>query len=724
MTAAGEAHARGDWRATYDALAPQRDVLDPTDLARLADAAWWLGETPDSMALSEDLFQRLVGAGSDTEAADRALRLSLQWFARGDLQIAFAWMARARRLLDTVPRCHLHGYLAYLEASVDLEVTEDPEPAAAAAAHVRACALDFSDPALDSFALALGGMAEVRRGRTAAGFAQLDEAMLPVLAGRVDPLWSGDLYCTVIHLCDALADLARMRSWTEALARWSNARSTTFVFAGVTRIHELQLVAAEGGWDTVERELGDASADLVGAHGWLAGEGYYGLGEVRRLRGDPAGAQAAYRRAEELGRDPQPGRALLAAREGRPGEALAQLRVSLAEQSPLGRAGLLLAAVDLALETGDPSYAETLAGELEETAARFGTAGLRARAAEAARRACGCRATTRRRPCRSWRRRLRSTATNVTATRRPRCTNVSPQRTARSATRPGRRPRRRPRWRSTRASARPRISRRLDRRPRPGGLIRARGRGAAAGRHRLLEPAGRRLTDHQRQDGQPPPREHLHQDRRLHPHRGGRLGSRARSLTPASSAPCRARQYGASGRRCVRRSRSYVRRVRPQRPASTRRSHDHRHRTDPHQRSRRPRGRRRTDRRHLQRRRRSASSPASGTSSGCSRRSPSCRRPRASRSPTPPGSTSGTSASGSAAMTAGRVRRLRRPRPHLRAAAANTPPFLTRRPGRTTSRGRCSYVALLGGVERRRWSSAFRARRRRAVRATTRRSTT
>ena len=382
MTAAGEAHARGDWRATYDALAPQRDVLDPTDLARLADAAWWLGETPDSMTLSEDLFQRLVGAGSDTQAADQALRLSLQWFARGDVQIAFAWMARARRLLDALPRCPLHGYLAYLEAAVDLEVTEDPEPAAAAAAQVRACALDFSDPALDSFALALGGMAEVRRGRTAAGFAQLDEAMLPVLAGRVDPLWSGDLYCTVIHLCDALADLARMRSWTEALARWSKARSTTFVFAGVTRIHELQLVAAEGGWDTVERELGDASADLVGAHGWLAGEGYYGLGEVRRLRGDPAGAQAAYRRAEELGRDPQPGLALLVRREGRPGEALAQLRVSLAEQSPLGRAGLLLAAVDLALETGDPSYAETLAGELEETAARFGTAGLRARAAE------------------------------------------------------------------------------------------------------------------------------------------------------------------------------------------------------------------------------------------------------------------------------------------------------------------------------------------------------
>jgi ATP/maltotriose-dependent transcriptional regulator MalT len=383
VTAAGEAHARGDWRATYDALAPHRDVLDLADLTRLADAAWWLGETPDSMAISEDLFQRLVGDGNHTEAADRALRLSLQWFARGDLPIAFAWLARAKRLLDALPPCSLHGYLVYLEASVDLEVNEDPEPAAAAATAVRAHALDFADPTLDSFALALGGLAEVRRGRTAAGFAQLDEAMLPVLAGRVDPLWSGDLYCTVIHLCDALADLARMRAWTEALARWSKPRSTTFVFAGVTRIHELQLVAAEGDWDTVEHELGDASADLVGAHGWLAGEGYYGLGEVRRLRGDTVNARAAYARAEELGRDPQPGRALLTRSEGRSAEALAQLRISLAELGTLGRAGLLLAAVDLALETGDRVYAASLASELEETAARFGTAGLRARAAEA-----------------------------------------------------------------------------------------------------------------------------------------------------------------------------------------------------------------------------------------------------------------------------------------------------------------------------------------------------
>jgi hypothetical protein len=130
---------------------------------------------PRLHGLSEDLFQRLVGDGDDSPAADRALRLSLQWFARGDVQIAFAWMARARRLLDSLPRSPLHGYLAYLEASVDLEITEDPEPAAAAATAVRTCARDFADPALDGDGLGttVWGVQTAERMVRGAGFSDV-----------------------------------------------------------------------------------------------------------------------------------------------------------------------------------------------------------------------------------------------------------------------------------------------------------------------------------------------------------------------------------------------------------------------------------------------------------------------------------------------------------------------------------------------------------------------
>jgi DNA-binding NarL/FixJ family response regulator len=204
-----------------------------------------------------------------------------------------------------------------------------------------------------------------------------------VLAGQVPALWGGDIYCSVIHLCEALGDLARMRAWTDALHRWSSPLSETFMYAGVTRIHELQLISAEGDWDTVERELGRRSESLVGSHGWLAGAGYYELGEVRRLRGQVVAAQEAYDTARRLGLDPQPGQALLQRPQTGPEAALAALRATLGETGRLERARLLRPAVALALEAGDPAYATSLADEAQATAEFYGTPGLVAGAAYA-----------------------------------------------------------------------------------------------------------------------------------------------------------------------------------------------------------------------------------------------------------------------------------------------------------------------------------------------------
>ena len=384
VTAARDAYARGEWQRVVDVLDGERSGLDTADLVLLGRASWWLGDSPRSMAVSEEVFQRLVETpGGQGAAAEQALRLALEWFTRGDLQLGGAWLTRARRLVGDLPTCPLHGWLAYCEAAGDLSVTGDPTPAAEAAVVVDELATRFDDPTLRCFALALRGLSAIRSGDTAGGFELLDEAMLPVLAGRVEPLWAGDLYCTVVHLCDELADLARMRAWTARMARWSDPMPQTFMYAGVTRIHELQLVMAEGEWDSVERELGGRSADLVGAHGWLAGEGYYTLGEVRRLRGDADGARAAYALARDLGHDGQPGEALLLTAEGRVPEALAQLRISLTDDDRLRRARVLPAAVDAALGCHETAYAERLAGELDATAAWFDTPGLWARACEA-----------------------------------------------------------------------------------------------------------------------------------------------------------------------------------------------------------------------------------------------------------------------------------------------------------------------------------------------------
>ena len=372
-----------DWRAVHAGLSRDRDRLSTSDLGLLAEAAWWLGDSPESMEVSEEIYRRLISEGETARAAERALRLALEWLTRGDLPVGMAWLTRARHVIADLPRGVLHGYLLYFDHVADMDLTGDGEGAEAAAREIAVLADEHDDATLGAFALATRGMAAIRSGRTREGFADLDEAMLPVLAGNLDPMWSGDLYCTVIHLCDELGDLARMRAWTASMARWSHPRGRTFMYAHVTRVHELQLLVAEGAWDTVEAELGARSADLVGAHGWLAGEGYYTLGEVRRLRGDAAGAAEAYALARGLDHDALPGTALLLEAEGHAAEALAALRVGLADATRLGRARMIPATVDLALAEGEAAYARTLVAELEETADWFATPGLLARAARA-----------------------------------------------------------------------------------------------------------------------------------------------------------------------------------------------------------------------------------------------------------------------------------------------------------------------------------------------------
>lgn len=380
VAAAREAYARGEWSAARDGLALARveGDLSTGDLERLGQAAWWLGDGLEAMAVAEDVYLRLVEDGAPEQAAMRALDLALGWAIRGDIVVSSGWLNRARRLLRAVPPGPVHGYLEYLDAGMALELDGDPGPAAAASEHVSHLGRVHNDPALAAFALVLSGIAAVRDGKAAEGFGDLDEAMLPVLAGRVAPLWSGDIFCSVIHLCHQVADLARMRAWTDALERWASPLSRTFMYAGVTRVHQLQLASAEGGWSRVESEIGEPSAALIGSHGWVAGAGFYELGEVRRLRGDTEGAELAYSEARALGVDPQPGHAMILFARGKQAESIASLRATIGQQGRLDRARLLLPAVELGLAAGDVELAESAGAELGATAAFYDTPGLSA----------------------------------------------------------------------------------------------------------------------------------------------------------------------------------------------------------------------------------------------------------------------------------------------------------------------------------------------------------
>jgi DNA-binding NarL/FixJ family response regulator len=372
------AYADADWTTTFAELsrAHASAPLAADDLSLLARSAWLLSRVEDCLQLSEDAFRRYLDAGRTTDAAMAALVLSLQWITRGEWAVGSGWLNRGRRLLSDLPDSPAHAYLAYLDGML---VVADGGPAPTEAIQrLEGLAKRFGEPALESLWLAVSGVSELRHGERSRGFAQLDEAMLPVLAGDVPVEWAGDIYCTVIHVCHELADFRRMADWTSATERWCAQFASEAIYTGICRVHRLELKGIHGDWADVEAGLASESEALRGGNVWVAGEGFYQLGEIRRLRGDHHGARAAFDAARASGIDPQPGEALLALREGRADQAWTSLTSSLEGRDRVGRVRLLRAGVEIALANDRKSDAAALCRELRETATAYGSRGFAA----------------------------------------------------------------------------------------------------------------------------------------------------------------------------------------------------------------------------------------------------------------------------------------------------------------------------------------------------------
>jgi class 3 adenylate cyclase len=98
-------------------------------------------------------------------------------------------------------------------------------------------------------------------------------------------------------------------------------------------------------------------------------------------RGDLVAAQKAFKQAHELGRDPQPGLALLYLAEGKTDGACACIDQALDEEPrELHRARLLPTQVEVALTTGDLAKANAAAEELDTISQTYGSDALEAAA--------------------------------------------------------------------------------------------------------------------------------------------------------------------------------------------------------------------------------------------------------------------------------------------------------------------------------------------------------
>ncbi|WP_309227837.1 MULTISPECIES: chemotaxis protein CheY [unclassified Mycolicibacterium] len=258
LVVARSAYRRNDWRTSYESFSRVDGVqaLDTEDLAVYASAAWRQGHGRESVRINEQVHTRLLRT-DPVLAAMKAAELGLAWLARGHLALAGSWAQRARVLLDGVPETTAHGYLAYLLA-VTAADAGDHAQFSAATRQLAAIAVNLDDAALTMLARALDGMAAVAT-RDPAGYATLDQVLLPMLDERVPVEWAGDVYRRALSLAQRQSAAVQLRSWTLSMQRWCEAtepESTESAYRAVCDVHRLSAAADSDPPELVRRVVG------------------------------------------------------------------------------------------------------------------------------------------------------------------------------------------------------------------------------------------------------------------------------------------------------------------------------------------------------------------------------------------------------------------------------------------------------------------------------------
>jgi DNA-binding CsgD family transcriptional regulator len=382
-----EAYARRIWNEAYELLAgiDERAPLAPADLELLARAAALSGRDEEYLKVLERLHGAYLDVKQGLRAARAAFWLGLRLFSLAEPGRAGGWIARAHRLVESEgQRCVEEGYLLLPVVQRSL-AAGDFKAAYDAATRAADIGDRFRETDLSIFARNLQGRALMRQGRIKDGLALLDEVMVVAATGQLSPIVTGLIYCSAIAACQQVYVLDRAREWTSALARWCEAQPQLVTFSGICLVHRAEIKELSGAWPEAFEEARRASERLSRAiDSKDSADAIYQQGEIHRLRGELTQAEDAYRAASQLGREPQPGLALLRMIQGRPDAAVHGIRRALgAATESLQRTRLLPATVEIMLAVGEIDEARRAGGELEEIAARFDTEVLGAMAAHA-----------------------------------------------------------------------------------------------------------------------------------------------------------------------------------------------------------------------------------------------------------------------------------------------------------------------------------------------------
>ncbi len=382
-----ELYVQRAWVEAYESLArvDREAPLSAEDLELLATVAYMLGHDEEQLSALQRAHQAYLDRGEDLPAVRCAFWVGVHLLLRGEVARTAGWFARAQRVLEHEERdCVEQGYLL-IAAVLQQRSVGDWAAASATAGAAAEIAARFGDDDLLAIALMDQGRYLIRQERVLEGLGKLDEAMVAALAGELSPIVAGLVYCSLIDSCQEAHEPRRASEWTAALTAWCGQQPGMVPFTGTCLVHRAELMQLRGEWGAALEEARLAGERFaLRSNEAAAGQAAYRQAEILRLQGDRPAAELAYRDASRLGYEPQPGLALLLLAQGRTKPAAAAIdQVVAGTTEPVERARLLPACVEIMLAAGDHERAKRACGELEATAASFGSAMLNALAGHA-----------------------------------------------------------------------------------------------------------------------------------------------------------------------------------------------------------------------------------------------------------------------------------------------------------------------------------------------------
>jgi class 3 adenylate cyclase len=367
VRAGREALARHAWLEAFEqlSLADRDGDLSGADLEALALASFFGAHADGELSAKERAFKAYEAEGNELRAAYLAIDIARWYGYAGKYSIATAWKRRGEKLIGPDGDTYAHGYLA-LSASEAAGAMGDPDTALALAERAVEIGKAADDADLTAYGLTNLGALKIASGATVDGLALMEEASIAAVNGDLSPLTSGVTACRMISACRDLTDYRRASEWIEATEKYCDRQSVSG-FPGICRVHRAEVSVISGAWAQAELDLEQATIEL-GAYNATPpqADGFYAIGDIRRLKGDFEGAEVALREAHARGRSPQPALALVRLAEGKVKAASAAINAALAEETwdRWARARLLPAQAEIAIATGDIALARTAVDEL------------------------------------------------------------------------------------------------------------------------------------------------------------------------------------------------------------------------------------------------------------------------------------------------------------------------------------------------------------------------